>query len=79
MTTLAPIFLPVTHYNSTPAKCVGKIVPVNNGLSQIVTSYLGTECTKPSHYLLQRYSTFQNMIVTVTKQNNDFVPSSACL
>jgi hypothetical protein len=33
------------HYNLLQTKCNGYIITVSNGLSRIVTSYLGIKCT----------------------------------
>ncbi len=61
------MYLPVTRYNShqtNQTKCNGCFVPATNVLSQIVTSYLGIQCTKHvvTRYILTR--TFLDMIVT---------------
>jgi hypothetical protein len=58
MATSTLISLLVTHYNLSQTKGNGYIVTVSKGLRRIVTSYLGTECTIPSAYLLHRYSYF---------------------
>ncbi len=51
-------FLPITHFNSPQTKCYEYIITVSNGLSQIVTSYLGIKQTKPNRYSLHRNSYF---------------------
>jgi hypothetical protein len=56
MATPMLISLLVTHYNISQTKCNVSIVTVNKGLRRIVTSYVGTECTRPTHDLLNRYS-----------------------
>jgi hypothetical protein len=63
LATLAPIFCPLLISRQT--KCNDYIVTFSNGLSRIVTSYLGIKCANPSRYSLHRYSFFKNMIGTI--------------
>ncbi len=60
MTTQVPILLPVNYYNSPQTNCICYIVTISNGLRQIVMSYLGIKCTKPSRYSFHRYSDYVN-------------------
>ncbi len=71
MTTLVPILLPVNYYSSPQTNCICYIVTISNGLRQIVKSYLGIKCTKPSRYSLHRYSYFKNIIFTNKTSNGN--------